>query len=160
MQNHKPPDNKKNPLSHQRGFGVDREGQQVQLTVHNCSPSPAHCQILAIKLTEYTKAKGPTARCWANHGTGHRIIIKTTIIILHPPHPVVKMRGCKMSAHHNPVTPAQQNALIAIIRRVGKAHYRQTKVDLAIPLETPIPRLSKGQAWRLINHYNTGRGAR
>lgn len=61
---------------------------------------------------------------------------------------------CKM-ANSTPLTAAQEKALISIVRAIGKKRYHQHKAALGIALNKPIPRLSKGEAWQLINRIIT-----
>lgn len=52
----------------------------------------------------------------------------------------------------NPISRAQGRALHNLIQIIGLAAYRSYKVQLSIPLDVALHRLSKQQAWLLIHH--------
>lgn len=51
----------------------------------------------------------------------------------------------------NPITRRQGLALLNLIRVMGLEAYRGYKKRLSIPFDLPIHRLTKGEAWRLID---------
>lgn len=51
----------------------------------------------------------------------------------------------------NPITNAQQAKLLTLIVAIGKPRYWEHKQALHIPRATPITRLTRGQAWKLID---------
>lgn len=55
----------------------------------------------------------------------------------------------------NPISRAQGRALHNLIQIIGLAAYRAYKVQLGIPLDVALHRLSKQQAWRLIDAITT-----
>lgn len=52
----------------------------------------------------------------------------------------------------NPITRRQGLALLNLIRGMGLEKYRGYKARLSIPLDLPLHRLTKAQAWQLIHH--------
>lgn len=59
------------------------------------------------------------------------------------------------SPPENRLSQRQETALIRFIRRIGKSAYQNHKRRLNAPLNTSISRLSKSEAWRLINSITT-----
>ncbi len=55
----------------------------------------------------------------------------------------------------HPITAAQQKALIGLISRIGKPRYWDHKDALGIPRAVTLSRLTKAQAWKLINTIAT-----
>lgn len=51
----------------------------------------------------------------------------------------------------SPITRSQGKYLLNLIQQVGLGAYRGYKARLGIPLDLPLPRLTKGKAWQLIN---------
>lgn len=52
-------------------------------------------------------------------------------------------------AQRGTITPAQEQALINLVTKLGRARFAQYRALAGVT--APIPRLSKGEAWRLIN---------
>ena len=54
-----------------------------------------------------------------------------------------------------PITPAQLATLTNLIGRIGKAEYWRYKDALGIPRGVTLTRLTKAQAWQLVNQITT-----
>ena len=51
----------------------------------------------------------------------------------------------------NALTERQERTILSLISQIGLPEYRKYKRLLVIPVDTGLTRLSKGQAWHLIN---------
>lgn len=75
---------------------------------------------------------------------------KTLQVPIYPPGWLIERLRLPLAP--NPISRSQGRALHNLIQTIGLAAYRAYKVQLSIPLDVALHRLSKAQAWLLIHH--------